>query len=157
MGALKWPIGRLTRSDTFFAVLLLNIAFIAIDWFAFKRINLMLNFGFRFDAIIHPEHLPIWRLALELIANLALGAIAIARLHDASYSARFLIGIIALSIVSMIPSAGSLALIALIGWIVIFFLPPSIGPNQFGADPRGWKSREHFEDQQRTLAEQQKR
>ena len=36
-------------------------------------------------------------------------------------------------------------------YLVALCLPGTIGPNRFGPDPRGWKSREHYIDQQRAL------
>ena len=157
MGAFGWPVGRVSRGDFFFWLLGINIVFGALDWWAFGRLNLALNLGIRFDALQHFDALPVWRTLLEVGLNLLLAALAIARLHDASYSERWLIVPVGLAMASMLPFAGGLAAIALFTWIAIFFLPPSIGPNRYGPDPRGWKSREHFEQQQRDLAEQSKR
>lgn len=157
MGVLSWPIGRMSRSNAFFGLILLSVGFIAVDWFAFQRLNLVLNFGFRFEAISNFDSVPVWRVAFEVAANLLVCVGAIARLHDASYSAKWIVAVQALSLLSIVPFASSLAFVSLIAWIAIIFLPPSVGPNRFGADPRGWKSREHFDDQQRMLAEQNKR
>jgi uncharacterized membrane protein YhaH (DUF805 family) len=157
MGALTWPIGRMSRSNAFFGLILLSVSFIVIDWLTFQRLNLMLSFGFRFDAISNFESVPVWRVAFECATNLLLCIGAIARLHDASYSAKWLVAVLAFSLLSLVPFASSLAFVSLIAWMAIIFFPPSIGPNRFGADPRGWKSREHFDDQQRMFAEQNKR
>jgi uncharacterized membrane protein YhaH (DUF805 family) len=157
MGALSWPIGRMSRSNAFVGLILLSVGFISVDWFAFNRVNVMLVFGLRFDALRNFDAVPIWRIAFEFAANLLLCVGAIARLHDASYSTKWLVTVLALSFASMMPFASSLAFVSLIAWIIIIFLPPSIGPNRFGPDPRGWKSREHFANQQRMLAEQRKK
>lgn len=157
MGALRWPIGRISRGDFFFCLLGISVLLAAVDWWAFGRLNLTVNLGFRFEAVQRYDSIPVWRALLEVMLNLLLAALATARLHDASYSARWLIALVGLAIASVFPFAGALAAIALLGWIAIFFLPPSIGPNRYGSDPRGWKSREQFEQQQRDLAEQSKR
>lgn len=156
MGAFKWPIGRLSRNDFFFWLLGINIIFGAVDWWAFGRLNLTLNLGIRFDALQHLAVQPVWRTLLEVAVNLLLAALAIARLHDASYSARWLAVSVGLAAASQLPFAGSLAAIVLLSWIAIFLLPPSTGPNRYGPDPRGWKSREQFEEQRRDLAAQSK-
>jgi hypothetical protein len=98
--------------------------------------------------------MPVWQTLLEITLNILIAAFATARLHDASYSARWLIALVGLAIASAFPFASALAAIGLLGWIALFFLPPSIGPNRYGSDPRCWKSREQFEQQQRDLAEQ---
>jgi uncharacterized membrane protein YhaH (DUF805 family) len=156
MGALRWPIGRASRNTMFAWLVLSSIAFTLIDWFAFRRLDLTINLGFRFNAIEQIGFLPVWRVALEVAFDVALATVAVARLHDASYSARWLAAILALTAASLLPGAGSLAFVALIAWVAIIFLPPSVGPNRFGADPRGWTSREHFDAQQRDLSAQEK-
>jgi uncharacterized membrane protein YhaH (DUF805 family) len=42
-----------------------------------------------------------------------------------------------------------LVLLLLAGFFVALFLPGSIGPNRYGPDPRGWRSREHYEEERR--------
>jgi uncharacterized membrane protein YhaH (DUF805 family) len=42
-----------------------------------------------------------------------------------------------------------LLLLLLIGFIVALFLPPTIGPNRYGPDPRGWRSPEHYAEERR--------
>jgi uncharacterized membrane protein YhaH (DUF805 family) len=157
VGALRWPIRRISRGNFVFWLLGINVLLSAVDWWAFGRLNLTLNLGFRFESVQHYDAIPVWRTLLEIMLNLLLAALATARLHDASYSARWLIALVGLAIASAFPFANALAAIALLGWIAIFFLPPSIGPNRYGPDPRGWRSREQFEQQQRDLAEQSKR
>ena len=157
MGFFRWPIGRVSRSTLFFWLLLSAVGFNLIDWFAFHTLDLTINFGFRTRAIAMPDSFPLWRTALEVAFDAALAIVAIARLHDADRPAWWLAAIASLAIVSLIPGAGFLGLVALVGWVAIFFLPPSIGPNRFGPDPRGWVSREQFEQQERELAAQRKR
>ena len=46
---------------------------------------------------------------------------------------------------------GPIVLLVLILWLVALFLPGTFGPNRYGPDPRGWRSREHYLEQQRAL------
>jgi uncharacterized membrane protein YhaH (DUF805 family) len=49
----------------------------------------------------------------------------------------------------VLPMPPAIALILVVGYLIALFLPGTIGPNRYGADPRGWKSREHFDRQRR--------
>ena len=40
--------------------------------------------------------------------------------------------------------------------IIIALLPGTIGPNKYGPDPRGWESKEHYDAQEKRLADEQK-
>ena len=152
MAIIRRPIGRISRTNFLLWIAGINLLFGLVDFWAFRRLALTFNVGFRSDAFLQFAVLPVWRVVFEIVLNLLLGALAIARLHDAAFSARWLIAVLALSVASAIPFAGAFAGVALLAWIAIFFLPPTLGPNRFGADPRGWKSREHFERQRSELA-----
>jgi uncharacterized membrane protein YhaH (DUF805 family) len=45
---------------------------------------------------------------------------------------------------------GALALLIVLALLVALFLPGTIGPNRYGPDPRGWKSRDHYLEERRT-------
>ena len=47
------------------------------------------------------------------------------------------------------PVSPVILLVVLIGFLIALFLPGTVGPNRYGPDPRGWKSREHFDQQRR--------
>lgn len=42
-----------------------------------------------------------------------------------------------------------LLLLLVVGFFVALFLPGTVGPNRYGPDPRGWRSREHYEEERR--------
>lgn len=46
-----------------------------------------------------------------------------------------------------LPIPGPIALLVVLGVLIGLFLPGTIGPNRYGPDPRGWKSREHYLEQ----------
>ena len=51
----------------------------------------------------------------------------------------------------ILPLPPAAALLLVVGYLVVLFLPGTIGPNSYGPDPRGWRSREHYLEQQRAL------
>jgi uncharacterized membrane protein YhaH (DUF805 family) len=50
-----------------------------------------------------------------------------------------------------LPIPAAVALLVFVGFLIALFLPGTIGPNRYGPDPRGWKSAEHYRDQQAQL------
>lgn len=43
----------------------------------------------------------------------------------------------------------ALVLLVWVGYLIVLFLPGTVGPNRYGPDPRGWKSPEHYEEERR--------
>jgi len=85
---------------------------------------------------------------IEAAALLALLWLAIRRLHDQDRSG-WLGALNWGAVVLALPATGTLAQKLLILAVVLapLFLPPTVGPNRHGADPRGWKSREHYDEE----------
>jgi len=54
-----------------------------------------------------------------------------------------------LFVVLLVPLPPPIALLGLIAFVIVLFLPGTIGPNRYGPDPRGWRSREHYEEERR--------
>lgn len=150
---LKRPIGRLTRSKLLLWLLVGSLGFALLDWFAFSRINLMLNPGFQLDAIRSFHDVLVWRVVLEVLYNAVLTVAAIARLRDVSRSGWWLLGLIMLPVAVAAGASPVVGLVVLAGWLALLFMPGTIGPNRYWPDPRGWKSREHFDAQARALAQ----
>ena len=69
----------------------------------------------------------LWGLAV-LVPGLA---VTIRRLHDRNMTGWFLLGFLVAFIIPL------LNLVAIIAFIVILALPGTVGPNKFGADPKG--------------------
>lgn len=48
---------------------------------------------------------------------------------------------------SFFPLPPILLLLLMIGFFAALFLPGTVGPNRYGPDPRGWRSRQHYEEE----------
>lgn len=144
-------IRRYGRGTILLLLLVGSIGFTAVDFLAFQRLSLMLNVGFRFDALGNPSGAPIWRSAADAAFNIVLLVVAIGRLHDIDKSGWWLLGLVAMPLVAVLIGAPSIALVAFVGWIALLFWPGTIGPNRFGADRSGWASREQYEAQKQAL------
>ena len=42
-----------------------------------------------------------------------------------------------------------LVVLVWVGYLIALFLPGTLGPNRYGPDPRGWQSREHYEEERK--------
>jgi uncharacterized membrane protein YhaH (DUF805 family) len=157
MTIFRWPVGRAGRGAMLNWLVLGSIGFIILDWFAFRRLNPMINLGYRFDAIDGAGVAPAWRVALDIAFNIGLTFVAVARLHDIGRSGWWLAGLAALGVVGVLGGAPALALPIVLGWIALLFWRGETGPNRYGPDPYGWTSREHYETQMRALADEARR
>jgi uncharacterized membrane protein YhaH (DUF805 family) len=144
-------IGRYGRGTILLWLVLGSIGFNVLDFMVFKQLSLMINVGFRFDALSSYSTAPIWRIATEIAFDIALLVIAIGRLHDVERSAWWLSALVLIPLFAALVGAPAIALLALAGWIALLFWPGTIGPNRYGPDPLGWGSREQFEAQKRGL------
>lgn len=149
--ASRGVIGRQGRGTILLLLIVGSIGFAALDLLMFRRLNLMINVGFRFDALSSVGVAPLWRSAADAIFNLVLLFVAIGRLHDIDRSGWWLLGLVAIPVFAVLTGAPWIALVALAGWIALLFWPGTIGPNRFGADPGGWASREQYEAQKKAL------
>jgi uncharacterized membrane protein YhaH (DUF805 family) len=55
----------------------------------------------------------------------------------------------AMLVAMFVPYPPALALLIVLGFLIALFLPGTLGPNRYGPDPRGWRSREHYEEERR--------
>ncbi len=146
-----FPVGRCTRGRLIAVLILGSVGTIAADYATFGRAELFLNLGFRFDALSDPLNYPLWRVAVEGVFGLLLAYMAVGRLHDISRSGWWLALLVALPFIGDAIGLSEIAFLSLIGWLALVFWSPTIGPNAYGADPRGWKSREQYDAQQAAL------
>ncbi|WP_173207028.1 DUF805 domain-containing protein [Sphingopyxis sp. BSNA05] len=145
---------RIGRFNYLIFLLILSLAWVGIEFQIFGRLNLMLNLGFRSDPA-NWDSQDIRLTALQIISDGLLALFTVRRLHDANRSGWFLsVAIIGLVLASYVHIGFVIAVVICV--LVILFLPSTIGPNKYGPDPRGWKSREQFDEQEKMLAEQQK-
>ena len=83
---------------------------------------------------------------LRLFCDALLVWFAIRRLRDAGYNGLYVLVPIVLGLLGPI---GAVLMITSI--VAILVLPGEIGPNRFGPDPRGWKSKEQYDEQRRRI------
>jgi uncharacterized membrane protein YhaH (DUF805 family) len=91
-------------------------------------------------------------LAFEVAATIVLLVLQARRFHDQDRPGWIALTSIALWVAGVIvPSLGGLGLIVVLAYVAALFLPPTVGPNRFGPDPRGWRSPEHRAEQDEQL------
>lgn len=144
-------IGRYGRGTILLWLVLGSIGFNVLDFIVFKHLSLMINVGFRFDALSNYASVPVWRTAAEIAFDIALLVIAIGRLHDVERSAWWLAALVMIPLFAALIDVPAIAFLALVGWVALLFWPGTIGPNRYGPDPLGWGSREQFDAQKRAL------
>lgn len=105
-----------------------------------------------------------WRPLLGLLLTLAFLWLSVRRINDQDRPGSVALAAAALGLVvvptgfgiavraPIVPLPVEVALALILGYIVLLCLPGTVGPNRYGPDPRGWKSREHYLEQRRALA-----
>ncbi len=140
--------GRIGRTNYVIALLLLNGLFLGVQFWLTGVLDLRLSMGLRsqFD---WPPVQPLSVIIVSLAFDAGLLWLLVRRLHDADLSGWWVAAIYALTLMIGWAISGWIALALLLAAVLVpLFLPPSIGPNRFGADPRGWESRQQFDAQQ---------
>lgn len=90
-------------------------------------------------------------LALGLVHDLCLLILVIRRLHDMNRQAYWGLAVFAAIFgLGYVWRLGGL-IIYVIGVLALIFKSGTIGPNEFGADPKGWTSLEEYEAQKERL------
>jgi uncharacterized membrane protein YhaH (DUF805 family) len=155
MASLFSRNARMTRTK--FALFLIggNVALAALGY----SVSTRLAWSGPFTIPRSFDTLPWWLLGLHILYTLLLILFAVARLHDIGRPGWWLLVFPALTIVASIPILPgplgiALAVAALAAWLALILYPGTIGPNRFGADPRGWESREQFDAQKQRLEEE---
>lgn len=151
MNGLRWPIGRETSSSLFIWLFLIMIGFAVSNRAIVGAVDLTALPEGIADALVRFDEQVAWRLTLRIALHLLLAVVLVARLHDADYSAGWVAGWFALDAAALVSSIGLWVIVDVVALALVLMLPPTIGPNRFGRDPRGWASREHFDDQLQEL------
>jgi uncharacterized membrane protein YhaH (DUF805 family) len=141
-----WISPRLRRGDYVTALIVLNVAYMAGSYFLEGAFDLKILVGFR-SSLEGFRTLSAQMIALQAGFDLLVVWCIARRIQDANYPGWIVLALLALPLV--LGSVG--ALLGLVFILAAFFLPGTIGPNRFGLDPRGWKSQEHFAEQQERL------
>jgi len=105
---------------------------VSVEWFSAQRSPILLVF--------------------EAVAAVLMLVLQARRFHDQNrpgYLALIPYGLALCS--GLLPTLGTFWLIVMLAYVVGLFLPPTVGPNRYGPDPRGWKSPEHRAEQDRKL------
>ncbi len=141
-----WWGPRIGRGDFFFAILATNIAYLVAVYMLTGGLSLTLKLGFRSEFGAWGEEL-LEASALKLACDFVFLSLAYRRLQDAGKPGWIALLLLILPLVL----GGVGAIVSFLALIALFFLRPDIGPNRFGPDPRGWNSREHYQEGQRRL------
>ena len=146
-------LGRTSRSSFVGFLIWCFIGGVVLSFwqlFELKRIG--------FEAVLSGSAAPPlpWLPWLQLGARIAFLWIAVRRFHDQDRPGWLAIlpDVVAIPFVAGLPAPGWLGipmLILFVAWLVALFLPGTIGPNRYGPDPRGWRSRDHYLEQQKAL------
>ena len=128
-----------------------SVGFIFADLQLSGRLRLTLDLGFQWRALRDIANAPLWRIAAEVVYDLVLIYLAVGRLHDISRSGWWLAALAALPFAGLAIGLPEIGAVTIIGWLALVFWPGTIGPNAYGGDPRGWKSREQYEAQKAAL------
>ncbi|MEA3029104.1 MAG: hypothetical protein QOG13_429 [Sphingomonadales bacterium] len=138
-------LGRSTRTNLlgFFVFCLLGSV---ILWFVgLARFRAQVHAGTQIPFALFPA----WVLYLEGALGLIFLWFSIRRINDQDRPGWLALVPLALSvaIAAGVPIPQSVAGLAGLACLALLFLPGTIGPNRYGADPRGWKSRAHYLEQ----------
>lgn len=146
-----FPIGRCTRGQILALLVSISILKFFFNFIAFGQVSLTLNLGFGLEALTDPANYPLWYVATEALFGLSLAYLAVGRLHDIARPGWWLAILLALPYAGDLVGLPEIAFVSLIAWLALIFWSPTIGPNIYGADPRGWTSRDHYEAQRAAL------
>lgn len=138
--------GRLTRLNFWRASVVIALVEVAVEHLA--------GWPPQVDLAAIPV-LPPAHFVLHGAVVLALTIVIVARLHDFGRSGWW--ALLLMPVFAAVKVAGPIGLagagLLAVGWLVLALWHGTIGPNDFGDDPRGWESREHYDAQQAALAE----
>ncbi len=141
-----WISPRVGRGNLVFGTIAIALLFIGGLYLLTGGLSLLLNLGFKTQwRLIGVE--PVAITALRVVADALLAWFVVRRVRDTDHQGWWGLGLIVFPLL-----LGSIGVwISLLGIVALLFVPGTIGPNRFGPDPRGWHSREQYEEQERRL------
>ena len=145
-----WWGPRIGRGDFFFAIVIVNVAYLVGLYLFIGAVSLTVVLGFRSQLSLWPLQ-PSAAILLAAAVDLLLLSLSFRRLQDAGISGWLALLLPVLPLVLGFVGAA----ISLFGLICLFLLKPTVGPNRFGPDPRGWTSPEHEKEQKQLLRSRQ--
>lgn len=93
--------------------------------------------------------LPAWVLYVQAAFALAFLWLSVRRFHDQDRPGWIALVPFAASALVWAGLPDGLGGLVWLAFLAGLFLPPTIGPNRYGPDPRGWKSHDHYLQRQR--------
>lgn len=141
---------RMGRGDFFFGILAATVLWNVGLFLIYGKISLNFSLGLKTDLDLIGSW-PLLVTALSIVCDALLIWFVIRRLRDAGYPGWYALGFLIFPILSALVGSSIGLVLTLIGLIALFFIPGEIGPNRFGPDPRGWKSKSQYDEQQERL------
>ncbi len=140
-------LGRTTRTNLLAYLIVVALLNVAIFMFAVATVRAPAPSAARIEAL---HALALANPLLAIADNLIFLWLAARRFQDQDRPGWLALAPSAfLALAIFVPLPPLLVLLFLIGFVVALFLPPTLGPNRYGPDPRGWRSREHYEEERR--------
>ena len=138
-------LGRSTRTAIFGYLVVSAVGSVALWFLALGAFRDEVRRG----ATVPMALLPDWVLYVQGAFALALLWLSVRRFHDQDRPGWIALVPYAASALVWVGLPESLGGLVWLAFLVGLVLPPTIGPNRFGPDPRGWKSRDHYLQQRR--------
>lgn len=140
-------LGRTTRTNLLAYLIVVAILNVAVFLFAITTVRAPAPSAARIEALYA---LAMANPLLAIADNLIFLWLAARRFQDQDRPGWLALAPSAFLVLAfLVPLPPLLLLLVLIGFVVALFLPPTIGPNRYGPDPRGWRSPEHHEEERR--------
>ncbi|MEA3016554.1 MAG: hypothetical protein QOI38_1276 [Sphingomonadales bacterium] len=140
-------LGRTTRTNLLAYLLAVAALNVALFLFAVTTVRASAPSAARIEAL---HALALANPLLAAADSLIFLWLAARRLHDQDRPGWLaMVPTAAGLLASFLPIPPALLLLLLIAFVVALFLPGTLGPNRYGPDPRGWRSRRHYEEERR--------
>ena len=138
-------LGRSTRTAIFGYLVACLLASVALWFLALGALREQVLRG----AAVPIAQLPEWVLYVQAAFALALLWLSVRRFQDQDRPGWIALAPYAASALVWAGLPEILGGLVWLAFLIGLILPPTIGPNRYGPDPRGWKSRDHYLQQQR--------
>ncbi|HEX8363991.1 MAG TPA: DUF805 domain-containing protein [Allosphingosinicella sp.] len=139
-------LGRTTRTNLLAYLILVAALNVALFLFAITTVRSAAPSAARIEAL---QALALANPVLAAADNLIFLWLAARRFQDQDRPGWLALAPSAFLLVVLLVPLPPVALLGLIAFVIALFLPGTIGPNRYGPDPRGWRSREHYEEERR--------
>jgi uncharacterized membrane protein YhaH (DUF805 family) len=143
-------MGRATRTNVFGFFVFALLGGVALWFYGLTRFRERMPEIRQGDfAAFQQAWAPPWLFWVQIGVGLVFLWLAVRRLHDQDRPGWPALAPTALSLAAAFLPVEALAAFAGLADLVLLvflFMPPTIGPNRYGPDPRGWRSLDHYRD-----------